>query len=111
MCQIFGCTRDELPDREGWGDARMNVITVHIGTHVDAPLHYGSTCEGRPARTIGGLALDELYCDGPVLDLRDTRKPGVGISVEALNAALAGNGGTVTAGCALLLRPGAERYS
>ena len=110
MCQIFACERHHLPNGEGWGDELMHIHT-HIGTHVDAPLHYGSTCEGKPSRTIGDIALDELYCDGLVLDLRDTTAPGAGISIDALKAALAKNGGAVTPGCALLIRTGQERYS
>ena len=51
MCAIFGCTPEDLPDGEGWGE-EMVTMNSHSGTHVDAPLHYGSTCEGRPARTI-----------------------------------------------------------
>ncbi len=109
MCQAFGCAKHDLPDSEGWGEERIR-INSHIGTHVDAPLHYGSTCEGKPARTIGDIGLDELYCDGLVLDLRGTTEPGAGISVAALKAALAANGGAVTPGCALLLRTGQERY-
>lgn len=69
MCAIFGCERHHLPGGEGWGEERIR-INSHLGTHVDAPLHYGSTCEGRPARTIGDIGLDELYCDGLVLDVR-----------------------------------------
>ena len=75
MCQLFACERHHLPGGEGWGEERVS-INSHIGTHVDAPLHYGSTCEGKPARTIEGIALDELYCDGLVLDLRELAKPG-----------------------------------
>ena len=51
VCANFGCTKEDLPDGEGWGAERLHINT-HLGTHVDAPLHYGSTCEGRPARTI-----------------------------------------------------------
>src|SRR4030042_4968550 len=86
MCAIFGCTPDDLPGREGWGEELLT-LNSHSGTHVDAPLHYGSTCEGRRARTITDLRLDELYCDGMVLDLRGRCEPGQGISVEALRAA------------------------
>ncbi|MFI5305794.1 MAG: cyclase family protein, partial [Polyangiales bacterium] len=69
MCQLFRCERHHLPDGEGWGEERL-AFNSHIGTHVDAPLHYGSRCEGKPARTIEGIGLEELYCDGLVLDLR-----------------------------------------
>jgi kynurenine formamidase len=82
------------------------MINSHIGTHVDAPLHYVSTCEGNPARTIEAIALDELYCDGPVLDVRAGAKSGEGISVAVLQSALAANGGKLTPGCAIMLRTG-----
>jgi kynurenine formamidase len=109
MCELFACERKHLPDGEGWGEERLR-INSHIGTHVDAPLHYGSTCEGKPARTIEAIALDELFCDALVLDLRGAAKPGEGFSVDALRRALAANGGTITRGCAVLLRTGQEAY-
>jgi kynurenine formamidase len=109
MCQIFGCTREHLPAGEGWGEERLS-INSHIGTHVDAPLHYGSTCEGKPARTIEAIALEELFCDALVLDMRGSAKGGTGFSVDALQRALAANGGKVTPGCAILLRTGQEQY-
>lgn len=110
MCQIFGCERHDLPESEGWGEERV-AINSHVGTHVDAPLHYGSRCEGKPARTIEQIELQELFCDGLVLDLRESARPGEGIPVAALQQALEKNGGTVTPGCAILLRTGMERYS
>jgi len=109
MCSLFGCSRDDLPDGEGWGAERLHINT-HLGTHVDAPLHYGSTCEGKPARTITDISLDELYVDGIVLDLRGKTQPFTEIAVDALKQALEDNGGAVTPGSAILLRTGQERY-
>ena len=109
MCQIFGCERDDLPAGEGWGEERVS-INSHIGTHVDAPLHYGSMCEGQPARTIEQIELEELFCDTLVLDLRELAVPGEAIEVAALDEALLRCGGTVTDGCAVLLRTGMERF-
>lgn len=110
MCAAFGCERHQLPDGEGWGEERIK-INSHIGTHVDAPLHYGSTCEGKPARTIDAIDLQELYCDALVLDLRELATPGEGITVDALKQALEANGGHVTPGCAIMLRTGQERFT
>jgi kynurenine formamidase len=110
MCKIFGCERDDLPGGEGWGEERVS-INSHIGTHVDAPLHYGSTCEDKAARTIEQIGLHELFCEGLVLDLRELVKPGDGIDVPALQQAIDRNGGKVTPGCAILLRTGMEKYS
>ena len=109
MCRAFGCEAHDLPDGEGWGAENLRIHT-HLGTHVDAPLHYGSTCEGKPARTITDLDLQELYCDGLVLDLRESAKPNEAITVSMLKAALAKNGGNVSKGCAIMLRTGQEEY-
>jgi kynurenine formamidase len=109
MCALFGCTRDDLPGGEGWGDETIR-ISSHLGTHVDAPLHYGTRCEGRAARTIDQIDLGELYCDGVVLDLREVAEPGAGIPVAALERAIEASGATVGEGTAVLLRTGQERY-
>lgn len=99
MCTIFGCDAQDLPDGEGWGEETFR-MSSHAGTHVDAPLHYGSTCEGQTARTITDIAIEELFCDGFVLDLRGRCKPGDGISVDTLEEALRAVGGSVPPGSA-----------
>jgi kynurenine formamidase len=109
MCQLFGCEQEHLPEGEGWGEESLR-FSSHLGTHVDAPLHYGTTCEGKPSRTITDIELHELYCDGLVLDLRGQCEPGEGISVAALQAALERSGRKVAKGCAILLRTGQEAY-
>jgi kynurenine formamidase len=109
VCQAYGCTPQDLPDGEGWGSEDLQIAS-HLGTHVDAPLHYGSKCEGRPSRTISDIDVSELYCDAMVLDLRGSTEPGQAITIDTLEAALAVNGGKATPGCAILLRTGQERY-
>ena len=44
-------TADEIPDGEMLS---LEIVhsSVHMGTHVDAPFHYGSQCEGKPAKKI-----------------------------------------------------------
>jgi kynurenine formamidase len=109
MCGAYGCTPDDLPDREGWGSEDLHIAS-HLGTHVDAPLHYGSKCEGKPARTISDIDVSELYVDAMVLDVRGKAEPGGAISVEAVKDALQTNGAKVPEGSAILLRTGQERY-
>ena len=109
VCQAYGCTKDELPDGEGWGSEDIQIAS-HLGTHVDAPLHYGSKCEGKPARTISDIDLSELFVDALVLDVRGKAEPGAAITIDALQQALHQNGGTITAGSAVLIRTGQERY-
>jgi kynurenine formamidase len=110
VCNAYGCSREDLPDGEGWGSEIIEMNT-HIGTHVDAPLHYGSKCEGKPARTISDIDLSELYVDAMVLDVRGKAEPGGPITVDALKEALLANGAEVTPGCAIMLRTGQERYN
>jgi len=109
MCQAYNCSQHDLPNGEGWGSEDLQLAS-HLGTHVDAPLHYGSMCEGKPARTITDINLSELYVDAMVLDVRDKAEPGGPITVDMLKEALSRNGGQVTAGGALLIRTGQERY-
>ncbi|QBJ96378.1 cyclase family protein [Rhodococcus sp. ABRD24] len=105
------CSVEDLPEGEGWGSEMLTDFNTHLGTHVDAPLHYGSTCEGKPSRTITDISLDELWCEAIVLDLRDRCAANTAISVDALEAALAENGAQIPAGGAVLLRTGQERFT
>jgi kynurenine formamidase len=43
-------------------------LSVHTGTHVDAPFHYGPTPDGEPGRTIDAVPLEWCCGDGLVLD-------------------------------------------
>ncbi|NKV71267.1 hypothetical protein GS941_23405 [Rhodococcus hoagii] len=105
------CTVEDLPGGEGWGSEMLTDFNTHLGTHIDAPLHYGSTCEGRPSRTITDITLDELWCEAIVLDLRNHCTANTAISIDALEAALTENGAQVPAGGAVLLRTGQERFT
>lgn len=109
VCARYGCTQHDLPDGEGWGSEDIQLST-HTGTHVDAPLHYGTRCEGQKARTITDIDLNELYVDAIVLDLRGMVTPVEGIETDVLKTALAKNGAEVTPGSAILLRTGQEAY-
>lgn len=52
-------------------------LTVHGGTHVDAPYHYGPVSEGRPARTIDEIPLE--WCCGPGVRLSFRDKDALGV--------------------------------
>ncbi len=62
-------TKDEIPDGEMLSLETVN-SSVHMGTHVDAPFHYGSTCEGKPAKQIMDIPLE--WCHGPGVVLNFT---------------------------------------
>lgn len=61
-------------------------MTSHSGTHVDAPFHYGPTCEGKRAKTIDELPLD--WFDGPSLVLDCRLGKGNSITLEEIQEAL-----------------------
>lgn len=67
---------EDVPDEELLS---LEIVhsSVHMGTHVDAPFHYGSQCEGRPSKCINDLPLE--WCCGPgvVLDFTHLKYPQV----------------------------------
>ncbi len=109
--RIFGCRPSDLPDGEGWAEEILDDMNTHCGTHVDAPLHSGRTIEGRAARTISDIGLDELVRPGMVLDVRPWAVRGEGIPTEALDAAITATGRAVEPGDAVLIRTGQEQFT
>lgn len=109
MRAIFSCSDADLPNGEGWAEEDIS-ISSHIGTHVDAPWHYGSTCEGKKARTIEQIDLQELYCEGIVLDLSHKRGSSSAITVADLEAAQEKCGRVIQPGDAVLLRTDHDKY-
>lgn len=108
FCRCLKCEPNELLDHEGWGEEIIDDMSSHCGTHVDSPLHSGTTSEGKPSRTIDQIDLGELYCPGYVLDLRASARRGEAISVAALDTAITHAGGKLSDGCAVLIRTGTE---
>ncbi|TCO62048.1 cyclase family protein [Actinocrispum wychmicini] len=85
-------------------------LTVHTGTHVDAPAHYGSTASYSPdpPRTIDQMPLDWFLAPGVLLDLyRDG--PGL-IDRDDIAAELDRIGHDISPGDIVLLRTGADRH-
>lgn len=111
MCSFFGCNHADLLDGEGWGAEVLGEMSSHCGTHVDAPLHSGSTSEGRLSRTVDAIDLNELFCPGMVLDVREWVSPSQAISIDALQRAIRATGREIQKGDAVLIRTGQERYT
>src|SRR3990167_9249776 len=67
-------TKEEIPDGEMLS---LEVVhaSVHMGTHVDAPFHYGSMCEGKPAKQIMDIPLGWCYGPGVVLNFTHMTYP------------------------------------
>jgi kynurenine formamidase len=111
FCVCLGCRHEDLPDGEGWGAERLNDMSSHCGTHVDAPLHSGSRSGGAPSRTITDIALEELYRPAMVLDVRAWARSGEPITIEMLDHAIEAVGRSIDPGDAVLIRTGQERYT
>ncbi len=67
-------TAAEIPDGEMLSLETVH-SSVHMGSHVDAPFHYGSTCEGKPAKQIMDVPLEWCYGPGVVLDFTHLKFP------------------------------------
>jgi kynurenine formamidase len=78
---LFGVKPELLRKAEGWSTETFLRFGTHNSTHVDAPWHYNSTIEGKPAQTIDQLPLEWFYAPGVVIDATD-RKDGEVLSAE-----------------------------
>ncbi|MFC1703686.1 cyclase family protein [Candidatus Omnitrophota bacterium] len=76
---------DDVPDAELLS---LEIVhsSVHMGTHVDAPFHYGSNSEGKPSKYIDDLPLEWCYNDGVVLDFTDKKHPEIISKQDIINA-------------------------
>ncbi|MBS1989593.1 MAG: cyclase family protein [Cyanobacteria bacterium SZAS LIN-3] len=110
MQAIFGCQKADLPEGEGWAEENVTFST-HLGTHVDAPWHYGSKTGEEAAITVDQIPLDELYLDGVVLDLSHLKGSGKAITVDDLKAALARIDYKIKERDAVLLRTDHDKFA
>jgi kynurenine formamidase len=65
---LFGVPREHLRDEEGWATEEFKRFGTHNSTHVDAPWHYNSRIQGKPAQTVDQLPLRWFFAPGVVLD-------------------------------------------
>lgn len=83
---VFGLTNADFPDGIGISNETVT-LTTHTGTHMDAPLHYGPTSNGAPAKSIDEVPLEWCIGPGVRLDLRHV-PPGEEITEHELRDAL-----------------------
>lgn len=107
---MYGAPLEHLPDGDGFA-SEMMTLSTHCGTHVDAPLHSGSVVEGKPARTMSDIDINELLAPGIVLDMRPWAEPNRGFEVGEIEQAIKATGTQVSPGDAVLIRTGQERYA
>lgn len=81
-----GITAEDLPEGLAWASDDLT-LSVHSGTHMDAPWHFHPTSEGKRAKTIDEFPLEWGYGNGVVLNMTH-KKPGEVISVADMEKAL-----------------------
>lgn len=103
----FNITPDDFPGGMHLAVEEVTLVT-HVGTHMDAPWHYGPQSEGRPARTIPDIPLEWCYAPGVKLDF--TRKrPGDSIEAAEVAAAVTAAGHEIKPLDIVLIHTGAAR--
>jgi len=94
---------------EGWADDSIRKLGVHATTHIDAPVHYGPTCEGKPAEGIDALPLERCIGPGVVLDMSH-KAEGDPITVADLKAELARIETDIEEGTITLIRTDRDQF-
>lgn len=89
----------------------LDVVTLptHMGTHIDAPFHYGPSQSGEPQKTVEQLPLGKFYKPGIRLDLRD-KLPGDYITVADLEQALSKINHTLSRDEIVLIWTGSDKH-
>ncbi len=88
MLRALGLPFRLMPkDFEGWADETIRKLGVHATTHIDAPVHCGSTSQGQTAAGIESLPLDRCIGLGVVLDMSH-KAEGDPITIDDLQAEL-----------------------
>ena len=54
----------------GWADDTITKMGVHSTTHIDAPWHYSPITNGKKAKTIDQIPLDDCFAEGIVIDMK-----------------------------------------
>jgi kynurenine formamidase len=76
-----------LRNGEGWAVEEFTRLATHSVTHVDAPWHYNSVIQGRPAARIDELPLEWFHAPGVVLDMT-AKADGQRIEADDVESAL-----------------------
>ena len=84
--EMYGLKPEDFPNGQ-YCAAEVVTLGTHNTTHLDAPYHFGTTSEGKPAKTIDQIPLEWCYGDGVVLDFHHKKK-GEGITAAEVKEEL-----------------------
>jgi kynurenine formamidase len=107
--QLFGLGPEHLRDGEGWAVEEFHRFGTHNSTHVDAPWHYNSTIQGKPAQTIDELPLKWFFSRGVVLDF-SAKADGEAVTAAEAEAELARIGHELEPLDIVLVRTGRDEF-
>ncbi len=93
----------------GWADDEIQQMGVHSTTHIDAPWHYGPTCEGKKAKTIDEVPLDWCYGKGVVIDM-EHKADFDPITKEDVEGFLTKENINLEPGMIVLIKTGRDKY-
>ncbi len=99
---LWGLRPEDFPNAR-YGAWEEVTLTTHVGTHLDAPWHFGPTSEGKPSRTIDQIPLEWCYGDGVILDF-SSKGRGDSIADTDVQAALVRIDYQLKAGDIVLIR-------
>ncbi len=106
---MMGVPRALLRDGEGWAVETIRQLSTHGATHVDAPYHYNSRIQGKPAQTIDQLPLEWFFGRGVKLDIRH-KADGDAMTTADTQAALSKIGHALKPGDIVLIHTGCDRF-
>lgn len=86
LAKRFGLQPEDFPGSMSLGWEEVEGI-LHVGTHMDAPYHFGPYVGDEKARTIDQMPLEWFYGDGVVIDVRHVQ-PAAEITVKDLEDGL-----------------------
>ncbi len=106
---LLGVDPELFKNSEGWATEEITRLGTHSTTHVDAPWHYNSTIQGKPAMTIEQLPLEWFFSDGVMLDMTHKER-GDPVTEKDLKKALAGMNYSLKPLDIVLVRTGCDRF-
>jgi kynurenine formamidase len=96
-----------LREGEGWAVEEFTRLATHSVTHVDAPWHYNSVIQGKPAARIDELPLEWFFAPGVVLDMT-SKADGERIEAAEVESAVARVGHALRPLDIVLMRTGRD---
>ena len=97
-----------MRDEEGPAGERLNIGT-HAATHLDAPYHYNSMIQGKPAETIDELPISQFYGPGVVVDA-SANEDGEAVTTEQIQKSFERSGHELNPGDIVLIQTKRDQF-